>query len=58
MFTIGNQIAETVRLHEGLSTRQARTLAVDLLKRVGIPAAEDRVDEFPHQLRAACASVS
>ena len=50
VFTIGNQIAETVRLHEGLSARQARTLAVDLLKRVGISAAEDRVDEFPHQL--------
>ena len=50
VFTIGNQIAEAVRLHEGLSARQARTLAIDLLKRVGIPAAEDRVDEFPHQL--------
>jgi oligopeptide/dipeptide ABC transporter ATP-binding protein len=50
VFTIGNQIAETVRLHERLSARQARTLAVDLLKRVGIPAANDRVDEFPHQL--------
>jgi oligopeptide/dipeptide ABC transporter ATP-binding protein len=50
VFTIGNQIAETVRLHEGLSARQSRSLAIDLLKRVGIPAAEDRIDEFPHQL--------
>lgn len=50
VFTIGNQISEAVQLHERLSTRQARVLAVDLLKRVGIPAAEDRVDEFPHQL--------
>ena len=50
VFSIGNQIAETVRLHEGLSARQARTLSIDLLRRVGIPAAEDRVDEFPHQL--------
>lgn len=50
VFTVGNQIAETVRLHEGLSARQARTLAIDLLKRVGIPGAGDRIDEFPHQL--------
>jgi peptide/nickel transport system ATP-binding protein len=50
VFTIGNQIVETVQLHEGLSARQARTLAVDLLKRVGIPAAEERIDEYPHQL--------
>src|SRR5258705_6261246 len=50
VFTVGNQIAETVRLHEGLSARQARTLAIDLLKRVGIPAAQDRIDEYPHQL--------
>jgi peptide/nickel transport system ATP-binding protein len=50
VFTIGNQIAETVRLHEGLSAKQARTLGIDLLKRVGIPAAQDRMDEFPHQL--------
>ena len=50
VFTIGNQIAETVRLHEGLTARQARSVAIDTLKRVGIPGAEERVDEFPHQL--------
>src|SRR5262249_44987610 len=49
-FTIGNQIAETVQLHERLTARQARTLTIDLLKRVGIPAAQDRVNEYPHQL--------
>jgi peptide/nickel transport system ATP-binding protein len=50
VFTIGNQIAETIRIHEGLSTGAALERAVDMLKAVRIPAAEQRVHEFPHQL--------
>ena len=50
VFTIGDQIAETIRIHEGLSTSAALERAVDMLKAVRIPAAEQRVHEFPHQL--------
>ncbi len=50
VFTVGEQIAESVRLHEGLNKRDARDRAVEMLKAVGIPAAERRVREYPHQL--------
>ena len=47
VYSVGNQIAETARLHEGLSARAARDRAVEMLHAVGIPAPEKRVDEFP-----------
>ena len=50
VFTIGDQIGETLREHDNLSRKQARQLAIDLLGRVGILGAERRVDEYPHQL--------
>lgn len=50
VFSIGSQIMEAVRLHEGLSKREALIRAIDVLKRVGIPAAEKRVHDYPHQL--------
>ncbi len=50
VYTIGNQIMEAVRLHRGLSGRQARTLAVDMLDKVGISNPRDRVDQYPHEL--------
>jgi len=50
VFTIGRQIAEAVELHLGMGGREARKHAVDMLERVGIPAANRRVDEYPHQL--------
>jgi len=50
VYSVGNQIAETARLHEGLSARAARDRAVEMLHAVGIPAPDKRVDEFPHQL--------
>lgn len=50
VFTIGNQIAETVILHQGLSGKEARNKSIEMLKLVGIPAPEKRVDEYPHQL--------
>lgn len=49
LFTVGQQLAETIRYHLGLSARQARARALDLMKEVGIPAAEERIDNHPHQ---------
>jgi oligopeptide/dipeptide ABC transporter ATP-binding protein len=50
VFTVGNQIMESLRLHEGLTKRDARDRAIDMLKLVGIPIPDQRVDEYPHQL--------
>ena len=47
---IGEQIAESVCRHKGVSRLKARARALEMLQRVGIPAAEKRLDEFPHQL--------
>ncbi|HEV8637031.1 MAG TPA: ABC transporter ATP-binding protein [Chloroflexota bacterium] len=48
--TIGNQIVEAIRFHRRVSTREARDRAIELLKRVGIPRAEQRMDEYAFQL--------
>jgi oligopeptide/dipeptide ABC transporter ATP-binding protein len=48
--TIGNQLAEAVRLHSDLDKRQVEARAVELLKMVGVPRAEGRMDEYPWQL--------
>lgn len=50
VLTIGRQIAETLILHQHLSRAQARARAIEMLRLVDIPAAEQRVDEYPHQL--------
>ncbi len=50
VLTIGTQIAETIVRHERLSRRAARERARELLNRVGIPDAAQRLDDFPHQL--------
>ena len=50
VFTIGNQITEAVRLHQGLNKRQALDKAIEALRLVGIPVPERRVHEYPHQL--------
>lgn len=50
VFTVGEQIAETARAHFGLSRAEARNKAVEILRLVGIPSPEKRVDDFPHQL--------
>ncbi len=47
--SIGKQLIEAVQLHRDLSTRQARLRALELLKAVGIPKAETRLDDYPHQ---------
>ena len=48
-FTVGDQIAETMRAHLGISRRDARARAVEMLELVGIPRARRRVHEYPHQ---------
>ncbi len=50
VFTIGNQIIEAVELHQKLGRREARHQAIEMLKLVGIPAPEKRIDDYPHQL--------
>jgi microcin C transport system ATP-binding protein len=50
LYTVGKQIAESLRLHEGLSAGAARERGIELLRRTGIPEPERRIDSFPHQL--------
>src|SRR5215475_13796555 len=50
VFTVGEQIAEAIRLHEGLGRRDAMDKTVEMLKLVHIPNAERRVKEYPHHL--------
>jgi peptide/nickel transport system ATP-binding protein/oligopeptide transport system ATP-binding protein len=50
VFTIGDQIVETIRAHERIGGRAARARAMDMLNRVGIAAPERRMDDYPHQL--------
>src|SRR5256714_6429951 len=49
VFTVGWQIAETLRVREGLSRRDALARAVELMDLVRIPAARDRLHDYPHQ---------
>jgi len=50
VFQIGDQISEVLRLHEGMSRKEAWDRSVEMLKMVGIPSPERRVQEYPHQL--------
>ncbi len=50
LYRVGNQIGEVLELHEGLDGKAARTRAIELLARTGIPEPERRVDAFPHEL--------
>ncbi|MDB5370526.1 MAG: transporter ATP-binding protein [Roseomonas sp.] len=50
VLSIGKQIGETLRLHQGLSAREAEAKAVEMLTLVGIPEPARRVKEYPHQL--------
>ncbi|MDP6408149.1 MAG: ABC transporter ATP-binding protein [Planctomycetota bacterium] len=49
VFTIGMQVAETLRHHEEISAAEARARAVEVLTQVGIPDAAKRLDDYPHQ---------
>ncbi len=50
VFTIGSQIIEAIVLHQHAGKAEARERTIELLRRVRIPAAEERVDAYPHQL--------
>lgn len=50
VFRVGAQVAEAIILHQKVSKREARKRTVELLDKVGIPEAEQRADEYPHQM--------
>ena len=50
VYTCGDQIMEALIVHERMDRRAARARAIDLLRTVGIPSPEQRVDEYPHQM--------
>src|SRR5213592_558239 len=49
VYRIGEQIVESIQAHESVDKRTARSRTVELLRQVGIPSPESRVDDFPHQ---------
>ena len=49
LYTIGKQLVETIQTHSSKNAQQAREHAINLLDEVGIPAAEKRIDHYPHQ---------
>ncbi|WP_064681069.1 ABC transporter ATP-binding protein [Rhizobium bangladeshense] len=49
-FTVGFQLGETLRFHMGLNRKERRQRSIELLNLVGIPAPEDRLSNFPHQM--------
>ncbi len=50
VFTVGDQVAEILRVHRGVSSGTAMDTAISLLKRVGIPDPDRRIKEYPHQM--------
>ncbi|MDQ0189013.1 ABC transporter ATP-binding protein [Alicyclobacillus cycloheptanicus] len=50
VYKIGTQIGESLLLHKGMTVKQAQLKAIELLKQVGIPRAEQIANEYPHQL--------
>jgi peptide/nickel transport system ATP-binding protein len=50
VYSVGAQIIEAIRIHRKVSRRAARARAIEMLRVVGIPSPEDRVDSYPHQL--------
>ncbi|MGI9197650.1 MAG: ABC transporter ATP-binding protein [Candidatus Nanopelagicales bacterium] len=49
-YRIGAQLSEAVRVHQKVSKKEAREQSIEMLQKVGIPAAERRIDDYPHQL--------
>jgi oligopeptide/dipeptide ABC transporter ATP-binding protein len=50
VFTVGDQVAEVISLHQGLSRRETRNKVIEMFHLVGIPAAELRITDYPHQM--------
>jgi peptide/nickel transport system ATP-binding protein len=49
LYTISKQLTETIKVHTDMTPAEARTRAIELLTEVGIPAAEKRIDSYPHE---------
>jgi oligopeptide transport system ATP-binding protein len=49
VYSVGFQLGEMFRMHQGMSRKAAKVKAIELMDRVGIPAAKERVNDFPHQ---------
>ena len=50
VYTVGDQIIEAITLHQDVEYAEARQMAIEMLRKVGIPAPDQRVDEYPHQM--------
>ena len=50
VFTVGDQVGEVIKLHQDLSARKTRRRVIDMFQLVGIPAAEKRLSDYPHQM--------
>jgi len=50
VFTVGDQVAEVIHLHQGLSRRETRDKVIEVFHMVGIPAAKSRITDYPHQM--------
>ena len=50
VFTVGDQVAEVIRLHQGLSRKETRERVIEMFQLVGIPAPETRLSDYPHQM--------
>ena len=49
-YRVGDQITEAIHAHRSIWAKAARAIALEMLRRVGIPAAERRIDDYQHQL--------
>lgn len=58
VLSVGYQLGEMFRVHQGLSKKEAKAKAIELMDRVKIPAAAARVNDYPTSSRAVCASAS
>lgn len=50
VYRVGNQIVEAIRTHSKVSKKEARERAIDMLRKVGIPSPEKRIDDYPYQM--------
>jgi oligopeptide/dipeptide ABC transporter ATP-binding protein len=50
VYPVGDQVAEVIRLHDGLARREARDRVIEMFQLVGIPAGEKRINDYPHQM--------
>ncbi len=50
VFTVGDQVGEVIHLHKRLSKQEVRKRVIEMFQRVGIPAPESRLDDYPHQM--------